>query len=192
MKKQVILAAMLSFALVGCGLSPQQITPAPRIQADFARVAQGQAVQVRVVDGRSTDVVGSRGGAYPNTSLIRVDGQRLLPRLQAETDVALRAQGFNPGVQVHQGAQLLLTLKELSYKVPASSGVGSKANVSATFQVDVENRGRRYSGRYAASMSQGFATAPSAAANEKLLSEVLSDALQRVFKDQAVSRLLAE
>ena len=64
--------------------------------------------------------------------------------------------------------------------------------MSATFQVDVENRGRRYSGRYAASMSQGFVTAPSAAANEKLLSEVLSDALQRVFKDQAVSRLLAE
>lgn len=189
MKKQLIIGALFSFMLVGCGLSPQQITPAPRIQADFARVAQGQTVQVRVVDGRNSDVVGSRGGAYPNTSLIRVDGQRLLPRLQAEADVALRAQGFIPS---NQGAQLTITLTELSYKIPSSSGVGGKANVAASFQAQVENRGRRYGGRYTASMEQGFATAPNASTNEKLLSEVLADALQRVMKDPAVTRLLAE
>jgi hypothetical protein len=44
--------AVTSLTLVGCANSPQQLSPQPRLTSQFAAVGQGQAVAVRVVDGR--------------------------------------------------------------------------------------------------------------------------------------------
>ena len=49
---------------------------------------------------------------------------------------------------------------------------------------------RGYSGRYGASLEQRFGMAPNTATNTKLVSDVLSDALTRVFKDQTIAQVL--
>ena len=56
----------------------------------------------------------------------------------------------------------------------------------------MKNGGRTYSGRYGASLDQRFGMAPNQETNTKLVSDVLSDALTRVFKDPSVGRLLGE
>jgi uncharacterized lipoprotein len=56
----------------------------------------------------------------------------------------------------------------------------------------VQNGGRRYTGRYGASLDQRFGMAPNEQTNTKLVSEVLSDALSRVFRDQNIGQVLGQ
>ena len=99
----IALLAATSLTLAGCALSPQQLTPQPKLTSSLTPVGQGQPVVVRVVDGRSSPVLGTRGGLYPETSAISVSGENLLPKLQAEAEVAVRLLGFTPSANAYKG-----------------------------------------------------------------------------------------
>ena len=77
------LIAVASLSLVGCAHSPQQLNPQPTLKAQLAPVGHGQPVVVRVVDGRASQSLGTRGGMYPETSTISVSGNDIVPKLQA-------------------------------------------------------------------------------------------------------------
>ena len=85
-----------------------------------------------------------------------------------------------------------VTLAELKYQSPKDNLYVTEATIGATFRADVSNANRRYSGRYGASLDQRFGMAPNQETNTKLVSDVLSDALTRVFKDPTIGRLLSE
>ncbi|WP_165674636.1 YajG family lipoprotein [Metapseudomonas otitidis] len=184
------LLAALSLTLVGCALSPQQLSPQPKLTGPLTPVGQGQPVVVRVADGRPSPVLGTRGGLYADTSNVTVQGQDILPRLQAEAEAAVRLLGFTPSPNAYNAPQLTLTLAELKYQSPKEGLYVTEADISATFRVDVQNATRRYSGRYGASLNQRFGTAPNQETNTKLVSNVLSDALTRAFKDPTIGQLL--
>ncbi|MBD8492405.1 YajG family lipoprotein [Pseudomonas syringae] len=185
------LLAVSSLTLVGCAHSPQQLSPQPRLTAQLAPVGQGQPVVVRVVDGRPGPTLGTRGGLYPETSAISVNGAELLPKLQAQAEAAVRLLGFTPS-QGGNAPQLTITLAELRYQSPKEGMYVTEATISSTFRADVRNNTRTYSGRYAASLDQRFGMAPNQETNTKLVSDVLSDALTRVFQDQTVANTLAQ
>jgi uncharacterized lipoprotein len=67
----------------------------------------------------------------------------------------------------------------------------TEASIGATFKSDVNAGTRRYSGRYAASLNQRFGMSPNQETNTKLVSDVLSDALTRLFKDPSIGQLLS-
>jgi uncharacterized lipoprotein len=90
------LIVLSGLALAGCGLSPQQLSPQPQFKGAIVAVGQGQPVQVRVVDGRASPVLGTRGGLYPETSTISVAGATIVPKLQAQVEAAVRLMGFTP------------------------------------------------------------------------------------------------
>jgi len=184
------LLAATGLTLVGCASSPQQLSPQPQITAPIAPVGQGQPVSVRVVDGRSSFTLGTRGGLYPDTSVVVVQTQDVIPKLQAEAEKAVRQMGFTPSPNAYGAPQLTLTLAELKYQSPKELYV-TASDVAATFQVEVRNSQRGYKGRYGASLNQRFGMAPNAEANTKLVSDVLSDALTRVFKDPTVVQVLS-
>ncbi|OEC55368.1 MULTISPECIES: YajG family lipoprotein [Pseudomonas] len=186
------LLAALSLTLVGCALSPQQLSPQPKLTGPLTPVGQGQPVVVRVADGRPSPVLGTRGGLYADTSNVTVQGQDILPRLQAEAEAAVRLLGFTPSPNAYNAPQLTLTLAELKYQSPKEGLYVTEADISATFRVDVQNATRRYSGRYGASLNQRFGTAPNQETNTKLVSNVLSDALTRAFKDPSIGQLLLQ
>ncbi|WP_346841013.1 YajG family lipoprotein [Metapseudomonas otitidis] len=186
------LLAALSLTLVGCALSPQQLSPQPKLTGPLTPVGQGQPVVVRVADGRPSPVLGTRGGLYADTSNVTVQGQDILPRLQAEAEAAVRLLGFTPSANAYNAPQLTLTLAELKYQSPKEGMYVTEADISATFRVDVQNATRRYSGRYGASLNQRFGTAPNQETNTKLVSNVLSDALTRAFKDPTIGQLLLQ
>ncbi|MDH4561852.1 YajG family lipoprotein [Pseudomonas sp. BN411] len=185
------LLAALSLTLVGCALSPQQLSPQPKLTGPLTPVGQGQPVVVRVADGRPSPVLGTRGGIYADTSAISVQGQDILPRLQAEAEAAVRLLGFTPSPNAYNAPQLTLTLADLKYQSPKETYV-TEANISASFRVDVQNSARRYSGKYGASLNQRFGTAPNQQTNTKLVSDVLSDALTRAFKDPTIGQVLSQ
>jgi len=186
------LIAMLALALAGCAHSPQQLDPTPRLTSEISPVGQGQQVAVRIVDGRSSPTLGTRGGLYPETSAVIVPAAKLLPKLQAQAEAAVRLLGFTPSANAFNAPQLTLTLADLKYQSPKEGLYVTEANIGATFRVEVQNGGRRYTGRYGATLNQRFGMAPNEQTNTKLVSDVLSDALTRVFKDQNIGQLLAE
>ncbi|QEY64827.1 hypothetical protein FXN65_23145 [Metapseudomonas lalkuanensis] len=185
------LLAALSLTLVGCALSPQQLSPQPKLTGPLTPYGQGQPVVVRVADGRPSPVLGTRGGIYADTSAISVQSQDILPRLQAEAEAAVRLLGFTPSPNAYNAPQLTLTLADLKYQSPKETYV-TEANISASFRVDVQNSARRYSGKYGASLNQRFGTAPNQQTNTKLVSDVLSDALTRAFKDPTIGQVLSQ
>lgn len=185
-------AVFLTGLLAGCGLSPQQLHPEPRFTGQVAQVGQGQEVRVQVLDGRTSPIIGARGGVYANTSAISVNGATFLPRLQAETDAAVRMMGFTPMSQAGSQAQFKLTLTELSYQALEKNPLSKEAKLQAVYSLEVSNGTRRYNGRYAASLTQGYVKAPDEKTNNEWVSSVLSDALQRLFKDPKIGQILAD
>ena len=183
----ILLSGLL---LAGCGLSPQQLSPEPKFEGAIVAVGQGQPVQVRVIDGRPSPVLGTRGGLYPETSTISVAGSTVLPRLQSQVEAAVRLMGFTPTNGAMNAPQLSVTLSELTYQSPKDEAYVTEANISTVLSVDVHNGNRRYNGRYSASMNQRSGMAPNEATNTELVSEVLSDALTKLVRDQAIGSAL--
>ena len=194
MKKHLLFGLLAAFGLtlVGCAHSPQNLQPQPKLLAPLTAVGQGQPVVVRVVDGRQSPVLGTRGGLYPETSAISVEGKDVLPRLQAEAEAAVRLLGFTPSPNAYNAPQLTITLADLKYQSPKEGAYVTEANISASIRADVQNSSRRYSGRYGASLNQRFGMAPNQETNTKLVSDVLSDALTRTFKDPTIGQLLSQ
>ncbi len=155
-------------------------------------MGQGQPVVVRVVDGRSSPVLGTRGGLYPETSAVSVPSANVIPKLQTQAEAAVRLLGFTPSPNAYNAPQLTLTLAELKYQSPKEGLYVTEATIGATFRVEAVNGGRRYNGRYGATLNQRFGMSPNEQTNTKLVSDVLSDALSRVFRDQSIGELLAQ
>ncbi|MFG3692283.1 YajG family lipoprotein [Stutzerimonas stutzeri] len=185
-------AAVSALALAGCAHSPQQLDPTPKITGTINPVGQGQPVSVRVVDGRPSATLGTRGGLYPETSAVIVPKEKVVPKLQAQAEAAVRLLGFTPSPNAYNAPQLTLTLAELKYQSPKEGLYVTEATIGATFRIEVQNGGRRYTGRYGASLDQRFGMAPNEQTNTKLVSEVLSDALNRVFRDQNIGQVLGQ
>ncbi|KIZ33318.1 YajG family lipoprotein, partial [Stutzerimonas stutzeri] len=185
------LVTVLGMSLVGCAHSPQQLDPNPKLNGTINPVGQGQPVVVRVVDARPSPTLGTRGGLYPETSAVIVPSAKVIPKLQAQTEAAVRLLGFTPSPNAYNAPQLTLTLAELKYQSPKEGLYVTEANIGATLKVEVQNAGKRYNGRYGASLNQRFGMAPNEQTNTKLVSDVLSDALTRVFRDDNIGRLLA-
>ena len=186
------LVTVLGMSLVGCAHSPQQLDPNPKLNGTINPVGQGQPVVVRVVDARPSPTLGTRGGLYPETSAVIVPSAKVIPKLQAQTEAAVRLLGFMPSPNAYNAPQLTLTLAELKYQSPKEGLYVTEANIGATLKIEVQNAGKRYNGRYGASLNQRFGMAPNEQTNTKLVSDVLSDALTRVFRDDNIGRLLAQ
>ena len=184
------LILLSGLALSGCGLSPQQLNPNPAFTGAIVAVGQGQPVQVRVVDGRPSPVLGTRGGMYPETSTISVAGATVLPKLQAQVESAVRLMGFTPAAGALNAPQLTVTLGQLTYQSPKDEAYVTEADISTVLNVDVQNGNRRYNGRYSASMNQRSGMAPNEETNTQLVTEVLSDALSKLVRDQAIGNAL--
>ena len=185
------LITVAGLTLAGCAHSPQQLNPEPKLTTQLPAVGRGQPVIVRVVDGRPSPTLGTRGGLYPETSAITVQREQILPKLQAQAEAAVRLLGFTPTTSAPNAPQLTVTLAELKYQSPKDGLYVTEASIGATFKSDVSAGTRRYSGRYAASLNQRFGMSPNQETNTKLVSDVLSDALTRLFKDPSIGSLLS-
>ena len=145
MLQRLVLGTCLAatLGLMGCANSPQQLTPQPMVTERLAPVGQGQPVVVRVVDGRASPILGTRGGLYPETSTVTVSGQDLLPRLQGQAEAAVRLLGFTPAPNAYGAPQLTLTLVDLRYQTPGGNAYATEANITAGIRAAVLNSMRR-------------------------------------------------
>lgn len=180
----LICILMLGF-LTGCALSPQALTPNPVITQSLPQVGQGRAINVKVVDGRSSETIGTRGGLYSSTSSLTVSANAIVPKLQQQAEQALINMGYK--VQADgASATLNIIIDTITYKASEGSFTNS-SDVKAVLRSQLQTPTKTYGGRYTASLSQSFSSAPNLETNNKLVSDVLTNALTSLFKDSQLT-----
>jgi len=189
MLKHPLLAWLCVQSLVlmisGCALSPQQLSPRPEVDTEKLQLkTHGRPIRLVVNDGRTQEVIGTRGGIYGSSSTLTVPTNDILPKIKTQVERAVHALGFVPG-EDSNAPQLTVTLTLLDYQT-TRSGINALSNVRAILTADTQNGGRRYQGVHTAMLSKGFPNSPDKRANDQLLTQVLSDALDRVFADQGI------
>lgn len=187
-----VVMAGLSVMLAGCAHSPQQLNVTPTVTAPLSQVARQQPVVVTVKDGRQSKVLGTRGGLYPDSSNLTISEQAL-PHVRQQVEQALGQLGFRVVAQGTPNANsLTVSLADLSYVSPEEGVYVTQADVSAVFAAEARSNDHRYNGRYSTSAQHRFGYAPNQATNTRLVTEVMSDALTRVFKDSEILRVLQQ
>src|SRR5690554_4484133 len=110
--------AGLAAVLAGCAHSPQQLNVAPSVTAPLSQVAQQRPVVVSVQDNRSSPVLGTRGGLYPESSSLTINPQAV-SHLQEQVEQALTKLGFQVVADGTANANsLVVGLAELTYISP--------------------------------------------------------------------------
>ncbi|GHE21471.1 YajG family lipoprotein [Halomonas urumqiensis] len=177
--------------LAGCA-SPHYLQPEPRRSAQVPVTGSGQTVTVVAVDGRASEVLGTRTGSAMSTATITVDSHELVPTLQREAERAVREMGFNPTTEQTSGRPMLtLTLDHLGYERGESRPVIDEARLEAVFIAEAVNAGTTYTGTYTSRRTQSYAVRPGRDSNTRMVNELLSDGLDRAFRDPELGRLLA-
>ena len=184
--------ALLAALLAGCAHSPQQLAVKPTVTTPLGQVARQQPVVVTVQDSRSSPVLGTRGGLYPDTSNLTIHPQAI-DHVRQQVEQALGKLGFQVVPQGTPNANsLVVSLAELSYVSPKEGVYVTQADISAAFTAEVRSMNQRYNGRYSASAQHRFGYAPNQATNTRLVTEVMSDALSRIFRDPEITRILQQ
>ncbi|MHB0774468.1 YajG family lipoprotein [Halomonas sp. WWR20] len=179
------------FILAGCAQSPQVLRVNPKVSGDFLQMGRGQEVSVTVVDGRESDVLGTRSGSAASTATISVSPHDVVPKLQAQAEAALRSMGFAPTQQDNGQPSLTLTLQELKYmQGNADKPLLEAAHLRAVIQAKAVNGRDTYAATYTAKREQSYAIKPDWETNNRMVSDLLSDALSRVFRDPQIGRTL--
>ncbi|WP_251978425.1 YajG family lipoprotein [Salinicola avicenniae] len=187
-----IVAAGVLGVLAACAQSPQILSVNPKVSGGFPQTGNGQAVTLEVVDGRSDSVIGTRSGTASSTSTITVEANDVIPKLQAQAEGALRSMGFNPTRQASGGPTLTLTLSQLDYaRANADQPMLDATQLQAVIEAKVDNGGDTYSGRYTSKRKQSYAFKPDWDTNNRMVSDLLGDALDRTFRDPQLGNLLA-
>ncbi|WP_227370852.1 YajG family lipoprotein [Halomonas sp. M20] len=178
--------------LAGCAQSPQYLQVKPNVGQSLPQVGNGQSVTLDVVDGRESDVLGTRSGAAMSTAVISVEAHDLMPKLKNQAEQALVQMGFNPTADTAPGRpSLTLTLTDLSYQKAEGKPLLDKAVLLARFRAVANNDRQSYTGTYTAKREQEYAMKPGREANTNMVSDLLSRALQRTFNDPQIGSQLA-
>lgn len=179
-------------ALAGCAQSPQYLDVNPTVSSNLPRAGNGQMVTLDTVDGRESDVLGTRSGKRMSTDTITLPAHTVIPKLESQAEAALRQMGFQPTSQPAEGRpSLTLTLTQLSYDKGNAQAMLDKAQLVAKLQAVAKNGGTTYTGVYTSRRSQSYALTPDYDKNNQMVTELLSDALNRTFSDASIGELLS-
>lgn len=178
--QRIFIFCVLLSCLAGCALSPQQLQPNPVVNGSLPSVGHGQIVTVKVLDKRSSPIIGTRGGLYSSTSNVTVQSNDIVPKLQEQAEQALTKMGYKP--QPGSSTVLTIVIDSIVYK-PSDSSIANKASVKAILTAQLQTPAKTYNGKYTSTISQDFTTAPSLEKNNAFVSEVLSNVLTNLCND---------
>lgn len=189
MISRTLLALAAAALLTACGLSPQVVNLSPSPQVESTNVGQNYAVSVLARDARDGDAFGSRGGIYPETSLIR-PGNDVPKAIYDAVTRGLQTQGFNAYNPTDGATHLEVRLLELKY-VPGTGNVVNRVEVSALVEASASRGQLEHTGRYQSSVTHDMPMTPSARRNEDMINDVLERTLARLLADPKMLSFLA-
>ncbi len=191
MNMRVIAISVVMVLLHGCGLSPQRVDITPSPQVEYSAYGANTPVSVIVRDERPNDELGSRGGTYPDTSLLLINND--LPKAVYEaTTKGLHQQGFNVLNPDGHQRQLTVFIDELLY-TPAEGTVVNGVTMQAFLRAEIRQQGDLiYSNRYRSKTEHSMPITPSTSKNADFINNELTRTLERLLKDQQLLEALKE
>ncbi len=185
--RHLLLAGTLLLA-TACALSPQRVALAPAPDVPNLVFGGNSPIQIEVIDERADAAFGSRGGVYPDTSLI-LPAHDLTPAITRSLASALRQLGFVVIEDNSAQAQLRVFIEDIQYQ-PNPGPLVTRVRASATLRGEVTSNDLSESRRYHSRVSHRVPLTPSARTNERFLNQVLERSLSRLLQDQALLTLL--
>lgn len=188
-----MIRTMLALTVVavasGCAqLSPQQVAFDPSLDAEAIPKGGGTTVSIEVKDRRKSNEIGTRGGTYPESSVITPKGDLRAKLLQITEEVINRAgyrqESMNPEVA------MTVSLDELSYSLEDIDAVRKSATAAAKMSVQLSRNGASYSNSFRAQRTKETFRYPSTEENAELLNYVFESALERMFADPGLAKFL--
>lgn len=189
MRHLIILGAL---ALAGCGqtaFAPVFVDLAPRVDVPEARVGEGRAVALEVVDRRPDPSVGERRHGIVEGSRIEL-AQPIEATVHAALASALQRRGFVLAEGAMGGARLVVEVRELSY-VPEGGAFGARATSVVALHAEARAGDRFLSRDYRIADSDRMAIASSEHFNSGRLSAMLGEVLRRMVSDPEMMAVLA-
>ena len=176
--------------LTGCALSPQTVSINPRIDlAEINQQGSQQNLSLQIADDRGTQIVGTRGGVYPETSEISTGGDIKTPIRNVLTK-ALRDMGYNVvGENEQSTADLKVIVDNLTYKTK-SENVMKAIETAASIRVVASKGNREYTGRYRGKRTTEVLKAPDEDRNAEMINAAISQVLQRLLNDHELHKFL--
>ena len=181
-----IMPLVVALLVSACAYSPQQLTVSPTIETADEAYGNGRSLALTVEDARSTKTLGSRGGAYKETSLISIQNN-LAEAIAGAARAKLAVQGFN--VNSDSAAQLNIIIDQLDYQTPKQS-LGKKVLLETVMRVEAKAGGETFTGRYNTQTEKQLVITPDIEKNTALVNEVLSTTLERLFADEKLKAFL--
>ncbi|MFT5578510.1 MAG: putative lipoprotein [Paraglaciecola psychrophila] len=188
-RAQCALGLVLLLVTVACAYSPQQLTLRPTINSSLERYGNSRSLTIEVVDQRSDKTLGTRGGVYEQTSIITLANSLEQTIAQAAT-AQFASQGFVLNSLDGQPITVKIIIDKLSYDVPADSLV-KKVLLAASLRVEASTAAATYQGQYQSESEHPTVVTPTMKKNEKIVNQLLSATLLRLFEDPKLKAFLS-
>ncbi len=175
--------------LSGCALSPQYVDLKPQLEIQ-QQGSRSRPIEIHIKDARPVQTLGSRGGVYTGTSLIHLSTP-LENSLKPIAEHALRQLGYAP---VNQGGavQLTLAVEELTYQASSKTLPPVDVTVKSVVKAQSRNGNQTREARFNSEKTHRFLKSPSPEENERIINEVLTQSLNRLFNDPSLLGFLSQ
>jgi uncharacterized lipoprotein YajG len=172
--------------LAGCAQSPQQLSFSGELTP--ASIASGLAViSLQARDDRETMTVGSRGGAYAETSLLTT-GSDFAQQLADQYQQGLVDSGVVT-VQPSAPTAVTVVLSSFTISTPERS-VLPEISYAGQLSILAERGGEKRSFRYSVKQTHKMPQLPDNDKNQALVDDLFTELLNRALRDQDLNGFL--
>lgn len=171
----------LLFCLAACAMSPQNINIDPVLEPAAVKASTDyNAFNLLVRDERDTNILGSRGGPYAKSAVLKTR-EDISDKLYAVLSDAFTSAGFQLDAEATN--QLIVSVTGLAYESEGENRV-SAVRIRVVVKATVATINNVYTKQYKASHRTEVFMAPDAGTNNKMVNDVLGAVVQRVLDDE--------
>lgn len=188
MKNINIIFLLAIFIISGCALSPQIIEIDPVIEVDTA-VVKPVKIRLDVVDARSSEIIGKRGGIYKETSDISTS-KNMTSNLRHNLSKVLNKLGYQIANKSDSSdADLIVKITNINYSAYTEKLL-NKVELKVAVDVIAHKNNKEFTGGFNATRKKDYVTVPGIEDNEVIVNETLAIVLQNMLKDNDLNKFL--
>ena len=184
----MICTAAFSFSLLSCAVDPIRLSSPIGVPIAQNKV-NGLVVRVSIEDVRGTQVLGSRGGLYSETSLISTDAS-LIDQIGDNIILAMKTQGYALATQAP--ANVNVKLEELTYSVDEVNRTTKDSKVYASMSFYAEHSKGYIQKSYNVTLLQTTILLPTQKSIETLINDALIQVMQKGLDDSDIQLHIAQ
>lgn len=178
--KKIISSLFICLYFAACGLSPQIVKIDPTFSdAKGTPPSSDITFKLIVTDRRDSPNLGTRGGVYKDTSIIKTKGD-ITKKIHEKLVSSFKR--INYKVESSAATELTIEINKLTYQGFGENRI-SEVEVSAEILATVSSSEETYSKTYKANRTKEVLKSPSEEKNQEMVNGILSTVIQRVLDD---------